>query len=104
VSGGARKRPAPIEEFIAEARDSFVGAEHVYTHGSCYYFARMLRAVYGGEIVETPSHAMLRLGGEYYDIRGRVRPDGEPEPAAEPTRCGKFDMIDFASGAGAWRP
>jgi len=83
----------PILEFIAMIRDSFVGAEHVYMNGSCYYFAKTLQALYGGALHETVDHVYLCLDGTYYDIRGKVRPVGDPQLAEEPTPHGKFDML-----------
>jgi len=89
----------PIEDFCRLVRDSFVGAEHIYTNGSCYYFANLLRALYGGELRETVDHVYLYLDGEYYDIKGKVRPHGKPERAEEPTGHGKFDMLKYLAVA-----
>jgi len=86
----------PIEQFILLVRDSFVGAEHVYMNGSCFWFAKMLQAVYGGTLMENHSHVYLKIDGNYYDIRGRVYPcwsDGELTVAIEPTSHGKYDML-----------
>lgn len=88
-------KPACIQEFISLVRDSFVGAEHVYMNGSCYYFAKMLQTVFGGELWETHSHVYLRLNGGYYDIRGRVALSEYDAlvPAKEPTLHGKYDLL-----------
>lgn len=90
-----------IDDFIQAARDSFIGAEYVYMHGSCYYFAKMLQIAFpGGEIVENFEHVYYDYKGKTYDIRGEVwRPNGAqntPEPIREPTRHGKFNLIEFA--------
>lgn len=85
-----------IEEFIRAVRDSFVGAEHVYTNGSCYYFARILKLVYPeGQIVENIRHCYFRLGDRLYDIRGECADPGNLRPVEEPTLHGKFDMIQW---------
>lgn len=84
-----------IENFIREVRDSFIGAEHVYMNGSCFYFARLLRSVYGGKIVENVEHCYLLLRGKYYDIRGEVTPYNAANltVAKEPTLHGKYNLL-----------
>jgi len=68
------KQEKEIEVTIRAIRDSFVGSEHIYKNGSCWYFANILRTIYGGDIVCTSEHCLLRLGGKYYDIEGEVNP------------------------------
>jgi hypothetical protein len=60
----------PILDFIKSVRESFGGAEFVYTNGSCYKFARMLQSIYGGEVVDRAAHQVLLLDGRLYDITG----------------------------------
>ena len=86
-----------IDEFTQMLRDSFIGAEHVYMNGSCFYLAKILRAMYGGDLMENHSHVYLLLNGKYYDIRGEVAVSDLPSEslflAKEPTLHGKFDMF-----------
>lgn len=88
-----------IEDFIRSVRDSFSGAEYVYMNGSCYRFAKILKGVYPeGELLENFDHVYFKLDHKYYDIRGEVYPVGvhqDLEKAKEPTRHGKFDLINF---------
>ena len=60
----------PILDFIKSMRESFGGAEFVYTNGSCYKFARILQSLYGGEVVDKAAHQVLLLDGRLYDITG----------------------------------
>lgn len=59
-----------ILDFIKMLRESFYGAEHVYSNGSCYKLADMLRQMYGGSIVEIQGHCYLYLDNSIYDING----------------------------------
>jgi hypothetical protein len=93
------KYTAPdIVDVIASIRDSFVGSEHVYKNGSCWWFARILKTIYpNGLIYENHSHAVFFLDGKYYDIEGELHPDKHTgiEPVAGMSRTEKFDMFNF---------
>jgi hypothetical protein len=87
-----------ILDFIRLIRESFEGSEYVYQNGSCYWFARILKAVYPpGELWEFPhEHVIFKLDGRFYDIRGEVQTEGRDiTPSKEPTPHGKFSLIDF---------
>lgn len=62
----------PIKELITMMRESFGGADIVYTHGSCYRFAKILQTIYGGELVDVGGHICLKYGGKIWDIKGEV--------------------------------
>lgn len=54
-------------------RTSFVGAEHVYTNGSCYRFYKILRCIDDRAIpYYDGNHVITRIGDRYYDITGEV--------------------------------
>ena len=60
-----------IEEFCRLMRESFIGAEGVYTRGSCYRFAEILMFTFpGGEIYTDQDHAIYNYQGQFYDITG----------------------------------
>ena len=83
-----------ILKVIQSIRDSFIGAEHVYKNGSCWYFANILRTIFPeGEIYENIEHAVFKYKGKFYDIGGEVSPQTRWEKAEEPTLHGKFDLI-----------
>jgi hypothetical protein len=58
---------------INSIRASFIGAEHVYTHGSCFQFYRILNAAFpGAEPYILDDHIITKIDGFYYDITGFV--------------------------------
>lgn len=64
-----------IQGLIKLIRDSFVGAEMVYTKGSCIKFAMILLHQFpNGKILYDQGHAIFELHGICYDITGEVRP------------------------------
>ena len=90
------KRPS-ILEFIRTIRESFEGSEYVYRNGSCYYFAKILQAIYPeGELWEFPQqHVLFKLDEKFYDIRGEVGvADRDIRPSEEPTPHGKFSLFE----------
>lgn len=92
------KNILPIIEAI---RNSFVGAEHVYTSGSCYYFAKILESIFpAGELYEIPHiHVVFKLYDKFYDITGELADGGTFVPSPEPTRHGKFDLVSFITSS-----
>lgn len=71
-----RIRHMDVEEIrllkvIQRIRDSFHGAELVYTNGSCVKFAMILKEIFPqGDILYDLSHAVFELNGRCYDITG----------------------------------
>jgi hypothetical protein len=60
-----------ILETIRLIRESFDGAEVVYTQGSCVRFAMILENIYGGgTILYDQNHAIYEYEGRCYDING----------------------------------
>lgn len=73
-----------IESVIERIRDSFTNSVDVYTKGSCYKFAMILKEIYPyGRILTDNSHAIFELEeGCCYDITGIVK-KGRHLPLAE---------------------
>ena len=70
------KSTSNVEEFIATIRDSFIGSQEVYTHGSCYHFYLILKQVFhDAEPYYDMDHILTKIGDKYYDITGEVRKD-----------------------------
>lgn len=62
-----------IENFIGLIANSFGGAKHVYTNGSCYKFAQILKTVFpAGHIKDLRHHIVFEYGIYTYDITGRL--------------------------------
>jgi len=60
-----------ILQTIALIRDSFDGAETVYTQGSCVKLAMILKHIYPeGKILYDLSHAIFEYNGNVFDIHG----------------------------------
>ena len=83
---------------ITNIRESFTGAEYVYTHGSCYKLYQLLKLFYPDAkamITEDGGHVVTEINGEYYDIHGystqeKLRPySGQLDEA-------KFSLWDCA--------
>lgn len=65
----------PIEhrvlDFISTVRNSFIGADVVYTKGSCYQFYRILKKVFPqANAYYNSDHVITEIDGRYYDING----------------------------------
>lgn len=59
--------------FITLIRESFVGAETVYTTGSCYQLYRILKFVFPqANAYYNSDHVITEINGRYYDITGEV--------------------------------
>lgn len=61
---------------IETIRQSFVGAEQVYTQGSCIMFYMILKAVYPNARPywnAESRHMITKIGSKYYDITGQVK-------------------------------
>jgi len=68
----------PIDLVIRRIRESFVGAEEVYTSGSCGRFAVILKTIYPeGVIYWDYGHVIFYYQGKYYDITGQYKGDLE---------------------------
>lgn len=60
-----------ILKFIELIRDSFEGADYVYTHGSCTKLAMILKYIFQeGEIYTDLNHTIFEYDGRFYDING----------------------------------
>lgn len=66
-----------VLEFIKTIRESFIGADIVYTEGSCYPFYTILKSVFPGAIAYFDlNHVITKIDGKYYDITGEVTNTG----------------------------
>lgn len=64
------------EVFIKTVRQSFIGAEQVYTQGSCCAFYLILKCVYPSAKPywsKKAKHMITRIGSRFYDITGEVK-------------------------------
>lgn len=62
-----------VEGFIEKIRESFVGAETVYTTGSCYRLYKILEFVFPqANAYYNSDHVITEINGRYYDITGEV--------------------------------
>lgn len=58
---------------INTIRDSFIGAEEVYTKGSCYQFYKILKIMFPEAICYYDCyHVITKIGDKYYDITGEI--------------------------------
>jgi len=70
--------------FLEHLRQSFVGAEFVYTHGSCIRLSKVLAAIWPEAVCYyDQNHAITRIGDRYYDITGEVQPTKNHVPLEE---------------------
>ena len=72
-----------ILKFIAAIRNSVHNAVHLYTHGSCYGFAKLLRHQYPEAVIwydRVEGHVYTRIGSAWYDIRGIHYKRGDKRP------------------------
>ena len=72
------------EELIKAIRQSFIGAEQVYTQGSCNMFHYILKAAYPSAKPywsHKAKHMITKIGNSFYDINGKVKgtPDYKPD-------------------------
>ena len=78
-----------VEQFIARIRDSFIGAQHVYTEGSCYHFYLILKEVFpDAEAYYDGSHVLTKINGKFYDITGEVEPNNGMNKFEKPASYG----------------
>lgn len=69
-----------ILNLIRVIRESFPQSVEVYTQGSCFRFALILKTVYPeGDIYWNEDHATFFLGGHFYDITGEIAPENRGE-------------------------
>lgn len=63
-----------VESFIAKIRDSFIGAQQVYTEGSCYHFYLILKEVFPeAEPYYDADHVITKIDNKFYDITGEIQ-------------------------------
>ena len=68
------KQPTPID-LITAIRNSFPGAELVYTRGACFEFYKILKASFPQAVPyydEVEGHVYTEIDGKFYDIKGRA--------------------------------
>lgn len=59
--------------FIKTIRNSFIGADKVYTNGSCYQFYKILKYVFPqANAYYDSDHVITEIDGKFYDITGEV--------------------------------
>ena len=75
-----------ILDFIRIMRGSFPDATIVYTHGACYSFYSILKAVFGAaKACSAGNHIVTKRGGRFYDIHGEyIKEDGELRDKVSP--------------------
>ena len=58
--------------------EGFSEARNLFLNGYCYWFAAILANRFRGEVWYLPieNHFVCRIDGFYYDITGKVQPDG----------------------------
>lgn len=62
-----------VEDVIYAIRESFVGADKVYTQGSCYQFYKILKSIFPQAIdYYDMNHVVTEIDGVCYDINGVV--------------------------------
>lgn len=62
-----------ILNFIYLIRESFIGADKVYTLGSCYQFYRILKFIFpNANAYYNSDHVITEINGKYYDITDEV--------------------------------
>jgi hypothetical protein len=65
-----------VLKFIQIIRNSFIGADKVYTNGSCYQFYKILKSVFPqAKGYYNVDHVITEINGKYYDITGEVKRD-----------------------------
>lgn len=60
---------------ISAIRRSFIGAEQVYTNGSCIMFHFILKTIFPDAIAywsDKARHCISKIGRKFYDINGEV--------------------------------
>jgi hypothetical protein len=86
------------EELIKLIRESFIGSEHVYTHGSCYQLYMILKAFYSNaKPWVADRHIITEIGGNFYDINGPVNwisADAKPYNGQDDLENCKFSLWD----------
>ena len=69
-----KSRHKEILGIIKTIRESFIGAEYVYTHGSCFQFYRILKKLYPETCAYYDGdHVISMIGNRMYDITGEVK-------------------------------
>jgi len=62
-----------ILRIIRVIRYSIHGAEHIYTHGSCYQFYLILKSIVPeAEAYYDSNHVITKINNRYYDVTGEV--------------------------------
>lgn len=64
------------EKIIEAIRNSFIGAQQVYTNGSCVMFYFILKSIFPKALPywsADAKHMITKIGNKYYDINGEVK-------------------------------
>lgn len=62
-----------VLKFISTIRNSFIGADYVYTNGSCFQFYRILKCVFPQAIAYyNGDHIVSMIDGRMYDVNGEI--------------------------------
>jgi len=62
------------EKLIKTIRHSFIGADKVYTNGSCYQFYKILKCAFPqAKAYYDSNHVITEIDGKFYDITGEVQ-------------------------------
>lgn len=91
-----------VEAFIKTIRESFVGAETVYTTGSCYQFYKILKLIFPqANAYYNSDHVITEIDGRFYDISGAVEKTNHllmsehyPNSKVMEIRCDVTQMIE----------
>lgn len=78
--------PLPL---ITAIRNSFPGASTVYTRGACWEFHRILKAAFPDAepyYDHKDGHVYTEIGGQFYDINGRLKKPLDLYPMLKDTR------------------
>ena len=69
-----RNEHRKILGIIKTIRESFIGAEYVYTNGSCFQFYLILRRIFPHAIAYyNGDHVITLINNRMYDITGEIR-------------------------------
>lgn len=90
-----------VLNFITTVRESFVGAETVYTRGSCYQFYKILKEVFPqANAFYNSDHVITEIDGNFYDITGEVENTNHlemsehyPTNKVKQLRCEAFTLL-----------
>lgn len=87
-----------ILKTIQLIRESFIDAEHIYTHGSCVRFAIILKHLYpDGDILYDSNHALFEYRGTCYDINGIAKKSEHHIPLLQYGILQLYDILQLTA-------